>query len=110
MSSDAGASGYFRLLLPRIGVRALARKAGGGNLRINGRPGFGQQRARAHRGGDHKPCPGLDIVATRRLGRPAGLESEFAKINRREVWLSRLLWMLIGIQVWGAQRHIVHDR
>lgn len=42
------------------------------------------------------------LVATRRLGHPAGLESEFAKINRREVWLNRLLWMLIGVQVWGA--------
>ena len=41
------------------------------------------------------------LVATRRLGHPAKLESEFAKVNRHEVWLYRMLWMLIGIQVWG---------
>jgi hypothetical protein len=40
------------------------------------------------------------LVATRRLGNPAGLEPEFAKINRSEVWLNRALWMLIGIQGW----------
>ncbi len=41
------------------------------------------------------------LLATRRLGCPAGLESEFAKINRGQVWLNRLLWMLVGIQLWG---------
>ncbi len=43
------------------------------------------------------------LLAARRLGHPAGLESEFAKINRREVWVNRLLWMLIGIQAWPVR-------
>lgn len=42
------------------------------------------------------------VLATRRLGAPSGLAPEFAKINRTEVWLNRLLWMLIGVQVWGV--------
>lgn len=42
------------------------------------------------------------FLATRRLGAPSGLAPEFAKINRTEVWLNRLLWMLIGVQVWGV--------
>jgi hypothetical protein len=41
------------------------------------------------------------LLATRRLGHPAGLEPEFAKVNRSGVWLNRLLWMAIGIQAWG---------
>ncbi len=41
------------------------------------------------------------LLATRRVGTPSGLEPEFAKVNRTEVWLNRLLWMSIGIQVWG---------
>src|ERR1039457_5316434 len=41
------------------------------------------------------------LLATRRLGNPARLDSEFAKVNRRQVWLHRVLWMLVGIQVWG---------
>ncbi len=40
------------------------------------------------------------LVAARRLGNAASLEPEFAKINGREVWLNRVLWMLIGIQGW----------
>ncbi len=47
-------------------------------------------------------------LATRRLGHPAGLEPEFAKINRSEVWLSRLLWMLVGIQVWTVLGGLAH--
>ena len=42
------------------------------------------------------------LLATRRLGKAAKLELEFAKVNRAEVWLNRLLWMLIGLQVWGV--------
>ena len=42
------------------------------------------------------------LLATRRLGKAAKLEPEFAKVNRAEVWLNRLLWMLIGLQVWGV--------
>ncbi len=41
------------------------------------------------------------LLATRRLGSPMGLESEFAKINRSQVCLDRLLWMVVGVQVWG---------
>ncbi len=41
------------------------------------------------------------LLGARRLGSPAWLEPEFAKINRGQVWLQRLLWMLVGIQVWG---------
>jgi hypothetical protein len=40
------------------------------------------------------------LVATRRLGGVHALEPEFAKINAREVWLNRALWMLLGVQLW----------
>jgi hypothetical protein len=40
------------------------------------------------------------LLGARRLGNSAGLEPEFGKINRGRVWLHRLLWMLVGIQVW----------
>jgi hypothetical protein len=46
------------------------------------------------------------LLAARRLGHPAGLEPEFAKVNRGQVWLNRLLWMLVGIQVWGLMNTI----
>ena len=36
------------------------------------------------------------LVATRRLGGASALEPEFAKVNGKEVWLNRLLWMLVG--------------
>ncbi len=41
------------------------------------------------------------LLAARRLGNPASLRPEFAKVNHGQVWLDRLLWMLIGIQVLG---------
>jgi len=41
------------------------------------------------------------FVATRRVGGAKALEPEFAKINRREVWLHRAFWMLLGIQLWA---------
>src|ERR1017187_9086718 len=41
------------------------------------------------------------IIATRRIGKGGSLEMEFAKVNRRTVWLDRALWMLIGVQIWG---------
>jgi hypothetical protein len=41
------------------------------------------------------------LVAMNRTGKDAALESEFAKINLRTVWLDRVLWMLIGFQVWS---------
>jgi hypothetical protein len=48
------------------------------------------------------------IVATRRLGTPSALEPEFAKVNRSQVWLHRLLWMLIGVQAWGLVGAVSH--
>lgn len=41
-------------------------------------------------------------VAAKRVGSGGGLEAEFAKVNRPAVWLDRMLWMLIGIQLWGC--------
>ncbi len=40
------------------------------------------------------------LIATRRVGASRALEPEFAKVNGREVWLGRLLWMLVGVQAW----------
>ena len=40
-------------------------------------------------------------VATRRIGTGDALAPEFGKVNRQTVWLDRLFWMLIGLQVWG---------
>jgi hypothetical protein len=42
------------------------------------------------------------FIATRRIGKGGALEMEFAKVNRRALWLDRILWMLIGVQVWAA--------
>ena len=39
------------------------------------------------------------LVATRRVGSAAVLASEFSKVNAGEVWLNRVLWMLIGAQL-----------
>jgi len=41
------------------------------------------------------------MVATRRIGKGSSLENEFRKVNGRTIWLDRMLWMLIGVQVWG---------
>jgi hypothetical protein len=48
------------------------------------------------------------LLATRRLGNPARLDSEFAKVNRGQVWLHRVLWMLAGIQLWGLLGTVAH--
>jgi hypothetical protein len=40
------------------------------------------------------------LIATRRIGRGGALQSEFGKINAKEMWLQRALWMLIGVQLW----------
>ena len=42
------------------------------------------------------------LVATRRIGGAPALEPEFAKVNGKEVWMNRLLWMLTGILLWGV--------
>jgi hypothetical protein len=44
------------------------------------------------------------LVATRRLGGVPALEPEFAKVNGKEVWMIRLLWMLLGAQLWPLVR------
>lgn len=41
------------------------------------------------------------IVATRRIGKSSSLENEFSKVNSNAIWIDRVLWMLIGLQVWG---------
>lgn len=38
-------------------------------------------------------------IATRRMGSCATLALEYGKINARNVWISRVLWMVAGIQV-----------
>jgi hypothetical protein len=44
------------------------------------------------------------LVATRRLGGAPALEPEFAKVNGKGVWMNRLLWMLVGAQLWPMVR------
>jgi hypothetical protein len=41
------------------------------------------------------------LIASRRLGEGERLEREFGKVNASELWLSRVWWMLVGVQVWG---------
>jgi hypothetical protein len=41
------------------------------------------------------------LVAVRRTGASRTLEAEFGKVNRSAIWLDRIFWMLIGLQVWG---------
>lgn len=40
------------------------------------------------------------LIAVRRMGGGAPLETEFGKVNGSAIWLDRLLWTLIGYQVW----------
>jgi hypothetical protein len=42
------------------------------------------------------------LVARGRLGDQAALDAEFTKVNGRNVWLNRVLWMLVGIQLWAV--------
>ena len=42
------------------------------------------------------------LVARRRLGDQAALDAEFSKVNGRNVWLNRVLWMFVGIQLWAV--------
>jgi hypothetical protein len=44
------------------------------------------------------------LVATRRIGGAPALAPEFAKINGQGVWMNRLLWMLVGAQIWPLVR------
>lgn len=41
------------------------------------------------------------LVAAGRLGRDNTLAVEFGKVNNQAVWFSRILWALIGIQLWN---------
>ncbi|HTY88200.1 MAG TPA: hypothetical protein VMB80_12100 [Candidatus Acidoferrum sp.] len=40
------------------------------------------------------------LVASRRIGTVSSLESEFAKVNQKSLWLDRGLWILIAVQLW----------
>jgi len=40
------------------------------------------------------------MIATRRVGADGALAAEYGKVNRQEVWLQRILWMLVGLQLW----------
>ena len=40
------------------------------------------------------------LVASRRIGKADSLETEFGKVNHGTLWLDRVLWMLIGLQLW----------
>jgi len=42
------------------------------------------------------------LIASQRIGSARQLEVEFGKLNGRSLWTDRLLWVLIGIQVWMA--------
>jgi hypothetical protein len=44
------------------------------------------------------------LVATRRIGGVPALEPEYAKVNGKAVWMNRLLWMLVGAQLWPMVR------
>jgi hypothetical protein len=41
------------------------------------------------------------LIAAKRMGGSGTLEREFGKVNQETLWLDRLFWMLIGLQVWG---------
>src|ERR1043165_6943979 len=41
------------------------------------------------------------IIGLERIGNGQALETQFARVNQKRVWLDHALWMLIGIQVWG---------
>jgi hypothetical protein len=41
------------------------------------------------------------MVATKRIGNESLLTNEFGKMNLKVVWLDRILWGLIAIQVWN---------
>ena len=49
------------------------------------------------------------MVATQRMGEEGSLQDEFGKVNVGTVWLDRMLWMLIGIQVWGLVSGLAGD-
>jgi len=40
-------------------------------------------------------------VAARRMGTSGSLAAEFGKVHRQAVWMDRIFWMLVGLQLWG---------
>jgi len=47
------------------------------------------------------------LIATKRIGSSHALTEEFAKCNYNNVWLERLLWMVVGIQVWPLMNEVI---
>lgn len=47
------------------------------------------------------------LIASHRLGNGQQLESEFGKVNRTATWADRILWMLIGFQIWALVSDLV---
>jgi hypothetical protein len=47
------------------------------------------------------------LIATRRIGQSRQLESEFGKLNRNSIWLERIMWMLIALQLWPIVEGLV---
>jgi hypothetical protein len=47
------------------------------------------------------------LIASRRVGNDSTLGAEFGKINAQSVWINRILWMLIGTQLFGCLRDLV---
>lgn len=40
------------------------------------------------------------MVAAKRVGTGGSLAAEYEKVNRQTVWLDRMFWMLVGLQLW----------
>jgi len=47
------------------------------------------------------------LIAARRIGKSHQLESEFGKLNRNSIWFERILWMLLGLQLWPIVQGLV---
>src|SRR5688572_2543553 len=41
------------------------------------------------------------VIASKRLGPREELEREYGKLNVRDVWLHRILWMLLGLLIFS---------
>lgn len=39
------------------------------------------------------------LIASRRIGSSENLGREFGKMNGKRIWMSRVLWMLVGVQI-----------
>ena len=46
------------------------------------------------------------LIGRRRMGNGQLLGTEYSKVNSREIWLSRALWMLIGIQLFDLAKSL----